>query len=346
MATESRRRIFLIASLSISVFTLLFILRFSPYRVTAATFVAMSEINPLFLALAFAMHISAWVIWSFRLKLMSDFLGGRANPDGEADRDGGRDDLKLSQSLKIILASLFAACITPSQFGGEPVRVYLLKRNGLTVGDSTAVVIGERSLDFLVCMSGGVISFILFTTVIPRHAAIFTLMGLLLILGIFTMLYGLTRPDKLRKFIGWLFSKLRVHKMERIRDWIYHELENFYEAHKKFHHEGRKTITIALIFTIAFWLVEYTIPSLLLLGLGEHPRWFYSIAAQFIITIIGAIPLSPGSSGISELSSAYLYHTLVSAPLLGVFTLLWRLSTYYTSLIAGAITSMKVIHEI
>jgi len=335
MVNGSRKWTLLFASISISILALVFILLFSPYRVTPATFEAIAEVNPLFLALALGMHISAWVVWSFRMKLMSDFLCG-AHTDG---------DLRLSQSLKIILASLFAACITPSQFGGEPVRIYLLRRSGLTVGDGTAIVFGERSLDFMVVMIGGAISFILFRTVIPRYSAIFTAVGIILILGVLLMVYGITRPDKLKRFIDWVFTKLKVHKMERIRDKVYQELENFHEAHKKFQREGKKTIRLALLLTIAFWFVEFTIPSFLLLGLGVDPVWIYSIAAQFILVIIAAMPVSPGSSGISELSSAYLYHTLVSTPLLGIFTLLWRLSTYYTSLIVGAITGMKVISE-
>ena len=335
MVNGSRKWTLLFVSISTSILALVFILLFSPYRITPATFEAIAEVNPLFLALALGMHISAWLVWSFRLKLMSDFLSG-AHTDG---------DLRLSQSLKIILASLFAACITPSQFGGEPVRIYLLRRSGLTVGDGTAIVFGERSLDFMVVMIGGAISFILFRTVIPRYSAIFTAVGIILIIGVLLMVYGITRPDKLKRFIDWVFIKMRVHKMERIRDKVYQELENFHEAHKKFQREGKKTIRLALLLTIAFWLVEFTIPSFLLLGLGVDPVWIYSIAAQFILVIIAAMPVSPGSSGVSELSSAYLYHTLVSTPLLGIFTLLWRLSTYYTSLIVGAITGMKVISE-
>ena len=335
MVNGSRKWTLLFVSISTSILALVFILLFSPYRITPATFEAIAEVNPLFLALALGMHISSWLVWSFRLKLMSDFLSG-AHTDG---------DLRLSQSLKIILASLFAACITPSQFGGEPVRIYLLRRSGLTVGDGTAIVFGERSLDFMVVMIGGAISFILFRTVIPRYSAIFTAVGVILIIGVLLMVYGITRPDKLKRFIDWVFTKLKVHKMERIRDKVYQELENFHEAHKKFQREGKKAIRLALLLTFAFWFVEFTIPSFLLLGLGADPVWIYSIAAQFILVIIAAMPVSPGSSGVSELSSAYLYHTLVSTPLLGIFTLLWRLSTYYTSLIVGAITSMKVISE-
>ncbi len=330
---ESRKKVLLSSSISISILTLVYILIFSPYRLTSATFVAIKTINPLFLTVALGMHMLAWLIWSLRQKVISDFI----------DKS---DDLRFTQSVKIVLTSLFAACITPSQFGGEPVRIYLLKRNGLTVGDSTAVVLGERSQDFMVGMAGAAMGFILFRAVMPRHSLFFTIMGIILLLGVILIAYGLAKPDRLKLFINWLFSKLRVHRMERVRDWLYHELENFYEAHKRLRREGKKTLITAFILTVAFWLVEFSIPSFLLLGLGADPFWIYSVAAQFIILVIAAVPLSPGSSGISELSIAYLYHTLVGTHLLGLFTLLLRLSTYYASLIAGAIASMKVMTEL
>ncbi len=330
---EIRKKILLSSSISISILTFVYILIFSPYRITSATFVAIKTVNPLFFTAALSMHMLAWLIWSLRQKVISDFLDAR-------------DDLRFSQSVKIVLASLFAACITPSQFGGEPVRIYLLKRNGLTVGDSTAVVFGERSLDFIVGMVGAAMSFILFRTVIPGHSLFFTAMGIILLLGVILIAYGLAKPEKLKLLINWLFSKLRVHKLERIRDWLHQELENFHEAHKRIQREGKRILIIAFILTITFWLVEFSIPSLILIGLGADPFWIYSIAAQFIILIIAAMPLSPGSSGISEISITYLYHTLVGMHLLGVFTLLLRLSTYYASMIAGAIVSMKVMTEL
>ena len=100
-----------------------------------------------------------------------------------------------------------------------------------------------------------------------------------------------------------------------------------------------------MFITAAFWLVAFLIPSFLLLGLGADPIWLYSIAAQFILTIIVAVPITPGGSGIAEVGVTALYHNLVDPAILGVFMLIWRLCTYYLNLIAGGITSVKMISE-
>jgi uncharacterized protein (TIRG00374 family) len=70
----------------------------------------LTEINPYYLALAIGMHAVSWILWGCRLKIMGNFIGTHEG-NGEVKR------LSLPKSLKIIFSSLFAACITPSQFG-------------------------------------------------------------------------------------------------------------------------------------------------------------------------------------------------------------------------------------
>ena len=341
--SHRRRKLQLfIVSLAISITTLLFILFFTPYKITPETIDALAKINPFYLSVAIGMHIAAWIIWSFRLKLMSDFVSARA----EIKK---RKHLKLSKALKIILSSYFAASITPSQFGGEPVRIYLLSKNGLTVGDSTVVVFGERALDLVVVIVGAAISFMLFRALLSENIilyAIFTFIGACLCVGVAIMAYGIAKPEKAKKIIDLLLSKiLRYRRLEKLKDRAYQELDNFYNALKKFQNEGKNTLRLALIFTLAFWLAEFLVPSFILLGFGANPVWIPSIAAQFILTIVVAIPTTPGSSGVAELSLAYLYSTLVAAPLLGVFVVTWRLTMYYMNLIVGSVISVKILGE-
>ncbi len=340
---ERRTLLLLTASLGISTLTLLFILFFSPYKITWETIVTLKKINPCYLLLAIVIHLGAFVIWGFRLKLMSDFIERK-----EEGLHGKTNKLSLLNAVKIILASLFAACITPSQFGGEPARIYLLKKKGFSVGDATAIVLGERVLDFIVIIIGAAISFMLFRAILPQHSTIytiFTVIGACLIAGVVILAYSLAKPEKAKKIVDFLFTKIKLKRLQNLEDKFYHELETFFSAIKRFQSEGKSMLGLALIFTIAFWMVAFIVPSILLLGFGTDPVWIYSIAAQFVLLIIVAIPITPGSSGVAEVSITYLYHTLVDASILGVFTVVWRLSTYYVNLIVGGITSVKILSE-
>jgi uncharacterized protein (TIRG00374 family) len=340
---ERRKLLLLTASITISVITISFILFFSPYKITKETLEAFSEINPFYLALALVVHAVSWIIWGFRLKLMADFIGSHA-----VEEPGKTNHLSLPQVIKIILASLFAACITPSQFGGEPVRIYLLNKNGFSVGDATAIVFNERAMDFIVITVGAATSFLLFRAVVAHHKIIyvtFTVVGVCLCALFAILMYGLAKPEKAKRVFEFFFSKITIKKLDRIKDKIYQEIDNFFRAMKQFRDEGKTTLVLALLVTIGLWMVAFTIPSFILLGFAADPISLHSIAAQFVLLIIVAMPLTPGSSGVAEISITYLYHALVPASILGVFTLIWRLSTYYMNLIVGGITSVKIISE-
>lgn len=339
--SERRKLLLLSTSILISITTILAILFYSPYKITGETLDYLTEINPYYLALAIAMHALAWLLWGFRLKIMSNFI---------ETHDGSVEVKKLSlrKSLKVIFSSLFAACITPSQFGGEPVRIYLLNKHGFSVGDGTAVVLGERVLDFVVIAIGTALSFLLFRAVLANNTAIyviFTVIGLLITSCVLFMAYGVARPEKAMKLVKALLAKIKSRRVGKIKDKILIEIDNFFSAINRFRCDGKSTLGLALFLTAAFWLIAFLIPSFLLLGLGADPVWLYSIAAQFILTIIVAVPITPGGSGIAEVGVTALYHSLVGTPILGVFMFLWRMCTYYMNLIAGGITSVKVISE-
>ena len=71
-------------------------------------------------------------------------------------------EISLKNSVAIVLSSLFAASITPAHAGSEVVRVQLLRRFRLSIGDALAVVLGEDMLDALFLGIAAPIGFILF----------------------------------------------------------------------------------------------------------------------------------------------------------------------------------------
>ena len=69
----------------------------------------------------------------------------------------------------------------------------------------------------------------------------------------------------------------------------------------------------------------------------------YAIFAQILITLIALIPLTPGASGVYEVSALAFFTRLVPLSIIGIFIFLWRLSTYYFNLVVGGIVSINVI---
>jgi uncharacterized protein (TIRG00374 family) len=66
---------------------------------------------------------------------------------------------------------------------------------------------------------------------------------------------------------------------------------------------------------------------------------------QLIIAIVMMIPLTPGSSGIAELSATSLYALIVPASVLGLFVLLWRLLLFYFNIVVGLVASLNIFRR-
>ncbi len=310
---------FLISSIVVSVLTLILLLFVIPQTsVTKETLNSLSNIRLEYLLLAIAVHILAWFVWALRIKVMCKGIGS---------------EISFSDSVKVVIPSLFAACITPSKFGGEPVRVYLLGKNGLSYGDATAVVIEERLLDAFFMGLLIPITFILFKdyydmTLFP----FFVIAASIMMLTIILLMYGIVRPDKMKKFISrWI-------KRESIVSGVNAEIDNFHRSIWKFIKEGRKYLLFGFILTVPYWLLDLAVASLILIGLGLDPMWIPSFVAQMVLVVITVLPLTPGSSGITEVGMYSLYAMLVeNESLLSVFVLIWRSVLYYTNFIIGGI---------
>ncbi len=117
------------------------------FTISTNTVNSLIHINPIFLFAAIAFQFLSWVTWAVRMKTMSEAIGGK---------------ISLKNSVAVILSSLFAASITPAHAGSEVVRVQLLRRFKLSIGNASAVVLGEDMLDALFLGIAAPIGFILF----------------------------------------------------------------------------------------------------------------------------------------------------------------------------------------
>lgn len=330
-----KRSKLLVISLAISIITLLAILLLT---ISEETIKSLLAIKPQYLIIALLVQPISWVIWGARIKLMSDALGSR---------------ISLIESTRIVVANLFAAAITPSQAGGEPIRVHLLNKNGLSVGDSTAVVLGERVMDALFLMVATPIALFMFTNILRGNiilSSIFIGAGILFFVLIGLVVYGMMRPEQLKKIIELivggstrLFGRFTVTR--KIINRIHTEVDNFHDSLWHLIKKERRALFWGLVCTVGFWLMVYTIPSWILLGFGADPIIAQSIAAQVIITVIIMVPTTPGSSGVAEVSIASLYAVLIPSSILGVFILIFRFATYYLNLIIGGLYNLKMLKE-
>jgi len=329
----------IILSILFSIAIILIILYFTINEQTI-TYLQSASIRYEFFILAALINLAFWTIWGARVKVLSSSIDPSFN-------------ISLWGATKIVIANLFLANITPSMAGGEPVRIYLLKKEGLHIGGATAATLGERLLDALFLLLCVPFAFFIFGRYIQNQ---YLQVGLYIAVVIFIIIvllfiYAIKKPEKIKNFLiriaHWAqrFSR-KKHHHANIIERISEEVDNFHKSMTFFLTKGKKTFFIAFLITALFWMTGWIIPLLLLLGLGVKPLIIESCAAQVLLVLVAMMPTTPGSTGISEGGVAALYGVFLNSYILGVFVLLFRLITYHMGLIAGAIFQYKIFKSV
>ena len=294
-----------------------------------------TKINPLYIVLALIFHISSLFIWSARMKILAKATGG---------------SVSFLKSFEILLSSLFAACITPSEVGGEPVKIYLLSEENVSFGDATAVVVTERFLDviFLVLVSPLGL-FIFWDLVLTGGLIIIPIIAVAFFITVFSLLLLIMfRPEVLKSIVNLIFGIiLRIWRGERIKriiNRINDEIDTFingmWTLAKK-----RSEMALASGCTVSRWLIDLCTVPLILIGMGSEPYVVYSFGAQILLVVLLLAPITPGGSGIAEIGSATIFSTFIESVPVGVLVFLHRFVTYHFNLILGAVISALVLKD-
>ena len=314
-------------ALVISILTIAIIFHISNFEVSLSI---LRTLDYKFLAIAFLLQVSFWLLWALRLKVIAKTLGS---------------DIDYGYSLITTLSSMFFAAITPSSARGEPVRVKMVADVCKSYGTASAAILIERLLDaiffaislpVLVILTGFYVGFGF------KVAGIFSLFLLSFIALLYTLLKN---PKKIEKFIERLcksFRRFLKGRTDEIRNKMVNEALNFRSALIDVS-KSKRYACIMFLLTIVMWLLGFLIPSFILLAMHLPPYFLFSITAQVIIVVVSLIPLTPGSSGIAEGTMAYLYSAFVPQSALGVLVAIWRTITYYTNLFFGFLVSLKML---
>jgi glycosyltransferase 2 family protein len=332
----SSRTLFVLSLLfSLSVIAIVFAMTF-----TEETVAYILAFNLYFLALAIGFRILALIIWGVRIQVLSRALGYRVH---------------LPHAVNMVLAGLLAGTITPGQVGGEPVRVHELYRVGVKVGDATAVVITERILDGIVLTLLGIVIMTMtrsiWSTFSLSMIILIVVAWIFLISVLFIPFLAIRYPRQMKYLImrltTWIAGKLLKTRFSssRIRGRADEEIDNFFESFSKFGGRAWWGLLGGGIVTALFWITEFMVASVILMGLGLDPYVLLSFFFQIIIAIIMMIPLTPGSSGITEISTSSLYSLIVPTGMLGIFVLLWRFVTFYLNIILGSLAGLLIVHR-
>ena len=324
-------------SILISILSIAIILIFT---LDTTTIKVVREIRPGYILAAFGIHILSFVIWGLRIRAMTSALGHK---------------ISLRRSYEIVVSGTFIAALTPSSIGGEPLRILLLTQDKMPIGRASAVILGERILDAVLMLLVVPFSLYLFRGMLldSRLDVVIVLGEFLSVVSLALVLYALLRPHYVKlainNLVGWMIKRLSGRKiggkLYRLSESIDREIDEFHESIHLFSTEGRAGLFYGIIYTVIYWIVDFSSLPVVLMGLNQPPSVLTCFAAQALLLIVIVAPLTPGSSGVAEFAATYLFSVFMPANIIGIAVVAWRSLTFYTNILVGGIVSFKLLKD-
>lgn len=271
--------------------------------------------------------------------------------------------LSFRQAFDVIMLWEFASAATPSVVGGSGVAIFIVNREKIPLGRSTAVVMITAFLDelFYVIMVPILLLIVGWQDLFPvsMQKEIFGLKlgareifatGYFFILLLITLIYlGIFRyPLIARRLI------IRVFSTRLLKRWKKGAIETGDDLvitsaemnGKPFSFWMKAFVATFLSWTARFWVVNFLILSFTLsdISLMDH---FLIYARQLVMWVILLISPTPGGSGIAEVAfNGFLRAFIAPAGLAIALGVLWRLLTYYPYLLMGAIILPRWVQRV
>ncbi len=319
---------------AVSAITLLvFVFIYGPNNLIQ-TFSTLPKAFYLFFLAALGLHIVSFFFWALRIKLLSRTNGHK---------------LSFGRALTTVIASLFAASITPGYVGGEPVRIKKLTDYGQPVGTATAIALGERGFDSIFFV--GVFGFIILTglEILSGQMRIYATIGtVVLALFLVFLILSMGANTFLNRTMGWLEKVIKRFQRkgksyEQSIPKIIEHVETYVSSTKEIFLKHPVSLVAGIGVTALLWISDFMVPIALLVGFGVMPNLLYIILIQVILVLISLIPVTPGSSGIMEILMIATFSVFLPHARLIAFVIMWRFITFYFNLIIGSLSLHKII---
>ncbi|MBI2258950.1 MAG: flippase-like domain-containing protein [Flavobacteriia bacterium] len=255
--------------------------------------------------------------------------------------------ISWSRSLRVILLWEFASALSPGIVGGAAVAMFILKKEKISLGKSTSIVIITALMDNLFYLLLIPFLFLLIdsSSLFPNQFSfeksvqlifwsgyvIIFLLSIFLILGIFFF------PKWIKSFLMLLFSLPILNKWKKNAE---HTGNEIIQTSKEFKNE-KKTFWLSPFFaTILSWSSRYLVINCIIAGFIhlQGIQHIQILAKQVVMWLFLLISPTPGASGIAEFAFSELMQDLSSSLfLITTLAILWRLISYFPYLIVGSI---------
>ena len=257
-----------------------------------------------------------------------------------------KKSLSWFRSTVVILLWEFASALSPGVVGGAAVAMFILNREKITLGRSTAIVIITAFMDnlFYIVMIPFVFLFIQPSVLFPStmesaqsvEMVFWSGFAIILIVCLFLFLTLFFLPKLATQFLKKVFSIpfLSKWKPKAVQTGLDLEI-----AALELKQEKINFWTSTFMATLASWISRYLVINFILNAFLEL-RFIDNIVLlwkQLVLWLFMLVSPTPGASGVAEYAFGELLATFsASTILIASLAIMWRLISYFPYLFIGA----------
>jgi len=256
--------------------------------------------------------------------------------------------ISFIRGFKIIMAVQLLNLITPFYTGGQPAGIYLLTREGLTAGHSTAVLMIKSMMFQLFLTFFGIFSLSYLYSSLNTLTLFAAFAGLLIngSLVLLILLFGI-KQNLAKKILNSLIrflQKIRVLKnRKRAVEFMEHQIIIFNREFKRFKHQPMRLTGLFVFAGLQFSAFIFT-ALVILKGYGIEFS-LETFTRVFLVNTSSLIVPTPGTSGGAETLYFIFLKGTGNAEMLGASMIIWRLCTYYFAIGFTALYSILAYNK-
>lgn len=248
---------------------------------------------------------------------------------------------KFISNVRYTLIGFFFSAITPAASGGQPMEIYYMHKDNISVAHSTLALLMQLCSIQIVTITVGIISAVLHFEVLKSGLIYLLILGIILnssaLMLLIIAIYSKKLSEGLIKFVVNILKFFRVRNIEKKQEKLEKELES-YQTSAKYIKEHRILMLKTVLTTTVQMLAYYTVPYWIYLAFGlNNSNIFDILTLQAVLyATVSGIP-SPGSVGVSEGGFLGIFRNAFPETVISSAMLLSRGVNFYLLILISAI---------
>lgn len=248
---------------------------------------------------------------------------------------------KFISNVRYTLIGFFFSAITPAASGGQPMEIYYMHKDNISVAHSTLALLMQLCSIQIVTITVGIISAVLHFEVLKSGLIYLLILGIILnssaLMLLIIAIFSKKLSEGLIKFVVKILKFFRIRNIEKKQEKLEKELES-YQTSAKYIKEHRILMLKTVLTTAVQMLAYYTVPYWIYLAFGlNNSNIFDILTLQAVLyATVSGIP-SPGSVGVSEGGFLGIFRNAFPETVISSAMLLSRGVNFYLLILISAI---------